>query len=952
MKLYTMVLLSTMIFSMSIDAVAQNRQEYALDNAWAYEKSEIQKHDRAIYGRLDNGFRYIIQEHGTPSDRISMQLLVQAGSLMENDSERGIAHFLEHLAYNGSKNFPAGELIPFFQKNGMKFGRDLNAYTTTDHTVFQLNIASEQDNIDTALLFMHDVADGILIEPEELDKERGVIISEKNSRASDQYFSAMRIRAKMFEGTEFVYDTIGDEHIIRTVTAETMKAFYDAWYRPEYMVLLVAGTMDVQAMEAQIKATFGDFSARAPKRVVTPYADIDPKGTTVAYDKYPSEAAVVVIRALYPQRWLNDSFQVQEEMLLEAMVAHMLNKRLQNRITQNDAPFLMSRLNTRNMFNMFPAVELVARCEGTKWQDSLRIIQAELRTTLQYGFTQDEVAEAKKSFIRMYDMKLKNSSQESNDTKIESMIGCIMANRVYQSWKQTNIMYKDFVEKATTESLHQTFKKMWSADNRLITVQGGATIKGDAEQAILSLWNEGESKDVMPLVEAAPIAYPYLTMPSEAGTVVKEDSIPLGIHDLSLHEIHFANGLMLRVLPTPFALNTVSVDLAIGAGSNAIADEQYIQAMTALATDKKSGFGNLGLSDAERIKSMYGVSIERSLGQEALTLSSEGQSADIDKLLEAMWTQFNDPAITELDRRLTVRDYFLEDQARTKDLTATTTVASRELFWGTDMRINPITAKMAGQFTVEELQEMLSTLYQRVGGVLTIIGDVDPVVMSALVSKSFGSAACIWAPLQKGQYAPQYSFDAKGEKHVHISTESDLDQASVQIAFLRPLEDIADRESILTRRIVAGLLSEKLYESIREKFGAAYSPSVVYWCSEVTGYGMYLIRIKTQHENLDQVVSESNAAIAELVAQGTTLSDIEGVKKPMFTAWQQNTEKNKLYKTYLGFMARRSMPFLQWFIDYGKTLNGISADTINAEIKAAFADERKATLTGITVQKP
>ena len=313
-------------------------EAYWLDGLWPHEKSTLPRHDKAVYGRLPNGFRYIIQPNRKPEGRVTMHLDVQAGSLMERDDELGIAHFLEHLAFNGSKHFSAGELIPFFQRNGMAFGRDLNAHTSYQETVYKLNLSNtEQHNLDTALTFMRDIADGLRITQEEVDKERGVILSEKAARDSIEHRAGSRLRGKMYAGTRFTNEPIGEETIIRTVSPATIENFYQAWYRPEQMILVVTGEVEPAAMEKQIAEIFRDLKARAPRRNLPAWGDIALQGPTFFHDHYIAETTAVRISALQPRTWEDDSLEVQRAMVHQAMASSILSRRFHKLKAAGDA---------------------------------------------------------------------------------------------------------------------------------------------------------------------------------------------------------------------------------------------------------------------------------------------------------------------------------------------------------------------------------------------------------------------------------------------------------------------------------------------------------------------------------------------------------------------------------------------------------------------------------------
>ncbi len=937
-----------LVLGIHSQGLAQEQPLYWLDGKWPHEKSDLPPHDKAVYGRLDNGFRYIIQENANPVGRISVQLLVQAGSLMERDNERGVAHFLEHLAYNGTKNFPAGELIPFFQSNGMSFGKDVNAYTSLKETVYKLNILNKKESIDDAFVFMHDVAEGISIAANEVESERGVIISEKNSRDSEQFRARHRYREFLYAGTEFEHDTIGTEEVIRTVTPQTIKDFYDAWYRPEYMILLVVGSVDPAEIESLIQAKFGDLQARAPKRHVFPFRENDLKGVQTFYNQYKSEFTSAQILRMEPLRWVDDSLDIQKDMLFNSMASSIVSARLRHKINSGEAPFFSGVARYTENSGFFPTALLVASSEASAWQESFEHLQDSLRVALEFGFFPEEVDEAKKTMMLTYKRKADLAEQEQNDEIIKNMIACFMANRVYQSWEQTYVMYKDLIDNMQADDLYTAFQDMWGDENRILAVTGNAHID-NADETLTNLWTAGLTKPIEAVAAPSAIKYPYIPLPEKAGEVISHKEIPIKNTALVLHEITFANGLLLRVLPTPFAKGKLHVELAIGAGSDAIADANFMLYKVAADMDQYASLGNIVRSDVLRLQSTENISLKIGLGSDSLTLTSNGESQFLEKNLEAMWTQYKDPSISLKDQELSMRGYAIKDAERFSTLPNAMQVAMRRLFWKESVRNEPITEAVAMTFDLKSLQDALKKLYAESGApVLNMVGDVDVAAAINLSGKTFGADDVSWPVLQDAPYHVDYAFASSGKREEHIDIVSELDQASLRLAFHRPLKDAFNRKALLVRRLVASILGDEIRQAIREKAGASYSPRVLYWYSDVDGYGLYMVSIDTQHENFAQMREEIVRIVENFVKEGVDAQTLQRMKRPSIGSWMQSSKQNRIYTSFLTQMARKNYPYLEWHSDFVDMIKSITLEEVNAEIQQAFTKDNRALLTGIT----
>ncbi len=947
----TVALMVLCLCAVHTSSFANEKPSYWLDGKWPHEKSTLPKHDGAVYGRLKNGFRFIIQHNENHKGRVAVQLLVQAGSLMERDNERGVAHFLEHLAFNGTKNFPAGKLIPFLQSNGMAFGRDANAYTSMKETVYELNILDNENAMNDALVFMRDVADGILIADKEVEAERGVIISEKNSRDSERFRMSLRLRQLFFPGTEFVHPTIGTEEVINTVSAQTIKAFYDAWYRPEYMILLVVGNVNTKELETVIEQKFASLASRAEKRHIFPFKQANLQGVIPYYDKYESQSTTVQIRSLLPLTWMHDSLEVQSHLLYASMAHTIISNRLRNMIAEGEAAFLKGGARYSESFNLFPSSDLFAQVEAKNWKKSFKQLENVLLVALKYGFLPEEVEEVQQSYLRTYEKRAEFSKQEANEDITKNMIGSFMSDRVYQSWEQTLAMYGNLIPKATPQTLHQAFQKLWEHDVRFVSVLGNAHIKGDAKASIATLWEKGLQEKLQPLQAKTALKYPYLELPQKLGTVVAEKKIPIKNLPLKLHEITFANGLILRLLNTPFDKGRVSVQVGLGGGSDAIKDADYITAMVSMATEKQSGFGKLTLADVRRLSTTQGVAVSGKLMPEYLDMSSAGESENLEKMLIALWTMHKDPVITGEDRKRAMRTYALADKERTKDLAQVLATAQRKLFWGESLRNTPITFADAKKVNLATQQDILKKLYAGGAPVINMVGDVQSKDAIAFVGKTFGSDSVTYEKLPQAPYAIKYAFAKDVNNPEHIVFDSKLNQASVRVAYYRPLLDVLDRKTLLKRRLVASLLSDLMRKVIREKISASYSPRVLFPINDASGYAMYLIIIGTQPETMELLQKELGTILTEFATNGVSEKDLERIKKITVSGWEQNSQKNKIYTQLLASMIREDRPYLDWYGELPSMVKSISLEEINAEIKEAFTDDNKAVLTGITEDK-
>jgi len=379
--------------------------------AWAQQISDIKPDANVVYGTLSNGMRYVIMPNKQPPGRVSMRLHIAAGSLMEREDQRGVAHFLEHMVFNGSKNFPdASELIPKMQRLGIAFGAHANAYTSFDETVYMLDLPNnEDDTLKLGFDVMRDFGDGAFLRDEEIEKERGVILSEKTSRDSVQ----MRLMEEQFQA--LLPDSlmskrfpIGTEKIIKSAPRKAFTDFYSQYYIPSKMTFVYVGDFDPIAAEKRIIASFGSM-----KNPVSPIANPElgtvPSGhgyqTLVMADK---EVATTDITLLTKKRYQKKpDTRANRGVELPLTLAHaIINQRLSILTKKEDVTISDGNAFSYDLFDFVELTGISVDAKDHNWKAALPVLEQELRRAIKHGFTESELKQIKAQFFQHQKMTL------------------------------------------------------------------------------------------------------------------------------------------------------------------------------------------------------------------------------------------------------------------------------------------------------------------------------------------------------------------------------------------------------------------------------------------------------------------------------------------------------------------------------------------------------------------
>ena len=386
---------------------------------WAHNDSDLRPDDAITWGQLDNGFRYAILPNVEPPGRVSMRLLVQAGSLNESEDQLGFAHFLEHMAFNGTKEFPVGKMVQYFQRLGMDFGIHNNAHTSMNETVYKLELPRPEDALlRDGLRLMRDYADGILLEDEEVVKERGVILSEKRSRDSVSYRTMIEQYRFLFPEARFPHRLpIGDEAVIANTTSKGLAEFYQRWYRPDRMALIIVGQVNPQELSPLIEEYFASLSLPKQTAQDPDWGKIPNLGLVAKLHSEPEATQTrVALMTVQPIAFGQDNKKSRIQKLYRGLAQGILTRRLMVLAKEENSPFMQGSSYNFDWLDFARIGQIELTCKPDDWEAAVAIAEQELRRTVDHGFTHSEVKEMAAELINGFENAAKTAeTRKSRD---------------------------------------------------------------------------------------------------------------------------------------------------------------------------------------------------------------------------------------------------------------------------------------------------------------------------------------------------------------------------------------------------------------------------------------------------------------------------------------------------------------------------------------------------------
>ncbi|MGE9268545.1 MAG: M16 family metallopeptidase, partial [Verrucomicrobiales bacterium] len=572
--------------------------------------SDLKPDPKALFGHMDNGFRYIIYPNSEPPARFSIRLHIAAGSLHEEDDQRGLAHFLEHMVFNGSKNFSPDELIPRMQRLGIAFGAHANAYTSFDETVYMLDLPNlKDDTLDLTFTVMRDFADGALLAADEIEKERGVILSEKTSRDSVDYRMMVKQYGYLLPGSRiFNRLPIGTEEVIKKAPRQRFLDFYEHYYTPERMTLVLVGDFDAHEMEKRVRETFISL-ANPEKPGANPPADRAPAGHGLRTEIFTDPEISSDDLTLYTLRDYEqeaDTAANRQAKLPLALAHSILSRRLEILAKKENTPFIDGSAGRFILFNQIETGYLSLTPAEGQWQAALSLLEQELRRALTHGFTKAELAEARANLLNHAEQAVKTAPSRESQTIASQLISAIGDARVFTT-PETNLeLTRQGLETITPEACHQAFKTFWDTpDLSLVLTTKKA---GDEErQKLRSLFESSRETPVEAPVEATAGSFAYTDF-GQPGTITADEKIA----DLGARQLTLSNQVRVNLKATDFEKNTIRLFARIGSGQLTMPKDSPGLDQFASAIFEAGGLGKHSADDLQRL--LAGKNLSASFG--------------------------------------------------------------------------------------------------------------------------------------------------------------------------------------------------------------------------------------------------------------------------------------------------------------------------------------------------
>jgi zinc protease len=929
--IFFFTILLTALAGFSGASISSNRESSSscFSTKWPSELSQLVGDPSIVRGRLDNGFRYVIKKNKEPANRVAIYLDVQAGSLNEQDNQQGVAHFLEHMLFNGSTNFPPGSLVDYFQSLGMNFGGDTNAHTTHEETVYNIFLPNgSKKDIDAGFLVMSDYARGALLTDKEIDKERGVILAEKRARDSAGYRNYVAETGFALRGTRYPKRMpIGVQTTLEKADHALLKSFYDDWYRPENMILVVVGDINPEITKDLIEKHFSKLSSAGPEPQCPDFGKLAHQEVESFYHYEPELGKTrVAIQAYRDVSIENDSLLLEKKSLLKMMGTMIMGYRLQRIQEEGKAPFSDVNYYSGDIARRIQYAALSAQVDPIHWQETVSSLDQILRQAIEQGFTEKEVERAKKEIFAQLDAQILTEGSEDSRTIAQRIIEHLNNNRVYQSAEQEKLLYGPITEGVTVADVNGVFRDLWGNSSRLVSVSGDVSLGEDGAEIVAAVYKNATRKATEVSIVDKKHMFPYLQPPLSVGPPKISH-----VKDIDVEKLVFPNGLIVNLKKTSFEKNRIRVRANFGAGKQ----DEKLPGMALLLADVINGSGSGKLTRSEIDEVLAGSSVEMSfrVDESAYSWTGEVLARDFDLFGNVLYHLLLDPGLRKNVFTTVKGNYELMYQK-----------ISHEIEGALPLKVLPFLADFNKKFGLPALDDVEKLDYDTLAHwaqplirpkdlEISIVGDFNRDDVVSVLTRYLSGIEFL--PAKKLATNP-VQFPAGKKLDVKVTT--DVEKSLVVVAW--PTDDFWSIHRTRRLQLLARVFGDRLRKIIREKLAASYSPNVSSFNSRVyPGYGYIISQMLVKSGAEDTVINKILQISNQLESAGITSEELVNAKGPFLTSLKDSIRTNQYWLNSVLSLSSRYPQQLDWPTTIMSDYSSINQSEINKLATRYLADE-------------
>ena len=901
--------------------------------------------DKAVrVGTLPNGMKYYLRHNDKQKNLADFYISHDVGAIQEEDDQQGLAHFLEHMAFNGTKNLPGKMLIEYLETVGVKFGVNLNACTSWDYTQYLLKDVPtiRQGIVDTAMLILHDWSHFIALQPKEIDSERGVIMEELRMRDGASWRSTIAMLKALGKGTRYEHrNLIGHLDGLKSFSHKSLENFYHKWYRPELQAVVIVGDINVDEVEAKLQKLMADIpaspaDAAKKEHIVVP----DNKEPIVSIFEDPemqeSSATLFIKRQALPKQYRNTVVAEQLD-LINALASQMANARLMEIKMKPNAPFTNAHFNNGSV-GICQTLDLAGvgvDAQDGKLLPALEAAYTELERIRRHGFTEGELERAKQQVMKMQELAYNNRNDRKNGQYVRRYLDAFHKNTPMPDAETEWKLDSTIIAQLPLQAINQTVARYITDHNQvlIVNVPKKEGLVNPTEAQLLEVLAKVKAADIAPYADNT-VKEPLISESTQLkGSKVKKEAKneALGTTTWTLK-----NGLKVVVKPTTFKADEVKVSMLGHFGQSSLSDELYWTSAFLPTMISYMGISKFTATDLRKQLSGKNANVRVDVDDYMSGVVGHGSPKDLETIMQLIYLRFTAPRFSKDDYDVIMNQYRPYIENIQKDPDYISGLQRQKTLYGNHFRRQQLTPEILDKVKFEHVEPIYKALYSNAANFTTyIVGNVDLATLKPLVEKYLGSL-----PVSK-KLTKKADDGVRAVKGVVVNDfKAKMQQPKVGLTriYTGPID------YTMKNRVAMAVLSQVLRGrytiSIREEKGGTYSVGVggrVF--PDYEPWYQLIVLFDTNEQMADELSEIVVKEIKDIAEKGPKAEDVEKVRKYLLKEYENQIQSNDNWVDYLDSYNYRGMDFIA---EYKKSVEELTYDDLKALAAKVLADNNMA----------
>ena len=898
-------------------------------------------------GKLDNGLTYYIRKNNLPAERADFYIAQKVGSIQEEENQRGLAHFLEHMCFNGTTHFPGDALKQYLERIGVKFGENLNAYTSVDETVY--NISNVPVNtpgaIDSCLLILHDWSNDLTLDPKEIDKERGVINEEWRTRMSAVQRFQEKLLPAMFAGTKYATCfPIGTMDVVMNFKPQTLRDYYEKWYRPDLQGIVVVGDVDVDAIEAQIKKLFADVPAQpnAAKREYYPVNDNKEPIVLIARDKEQPHIQAIIFNkheATPDSEKGNMNYLIQDYAI--DLINNMLNARLNELLQAGNPPYIYAGTYDGDFFvaKTKQAFTGIVVCKEDAVENGITTLVREMERARQFGFTESEYQRARAEYLRNMESDYNERDTRRNEEYIDEYVRHFLDNEPIPGIENEYAIINQIAPAISVQALNQMMQMLITDTNQVVAIFGPEKeeLKMPTEEAIKKILKDVKAEKLTPYVDKVSDE-PLMKETPKGGKIISEQKDDVfGTTMLTL-----SNGVKVIIKKTDFKADEITMKGVSLGGSSLFPNSEIIN-INGLDAVSAGGLGNFSAVDLEKVLAGKRASVSYGIGDKTETVNGYCSPKDFETMMQLTYLTFTAPRRDDE----AFASYKNRNKAALLNQEMNPNVAfSDSITFALQMghpRTIRMKADMIDNMDYDKILAMYQDRYKDASDfTFILVGNVDVESMKPLIAEYLGALPAI---NRKESFKDNKIEYRKGVYKNEFVREQETAKASNFVSFIGTCK--YDLKNSILQDMTCQIMDLVYTEKVREDEGGTYGVyvGVSKYPKEIAGIQIVFDTAPSKREKLMKIIF---AEIERISKEGPSEANLNKVKEFILKKHAEDLKENSYW---MGSIDEYLFTGMNPIKDYEQIVNSITAKDIQKFASDLFKQKNEIEVSMISPDK-